>query len=94
MDGHEYENQVGNGVMMSAGGSSEEETLGYEVKPTPQDAIDKITSMAESLKNPAFCDDVIKDAVVEQGTKVLKGEMQPEEATNAIMQAVNIYLAE
>lgn len=94
VDGHEYENQVGNGVMMSAGGSSEEETLGYEVKPTPQEAIDKITSMAESLKTPAFCDDVIKDAVVEHGTKVLKGEMQPEEATNAIMQAVNIYLAE
>ena len=50
--------------------------------------------MAESLTVPALLDDVIKDAVIEQGTKVLKGEAAPEEAADAIMQKVNIYLAE
>ena len=39
-------------------------------------------------------DDVIKEAVVEQGEKVLKGELEPQAAVDAIMQKVNIYLAE
>ena len=82
-------------MVMSAGaGISEDESLSYEMEPTPQDAIDKITNLAESLTTPAFRDDVIKETVAEQGMKVLKGEIQPQEATNAIMQAVNIYLAE
>ena len=50
--------------------------------------------MVESFSVPALQDDVIKESVVEQGAKVLKGELSPEEATDAIMQKVNIYLAE
>lgn len=95
VDGHEYGNQTGGSSMMVGGGGiSEDEDISYDMKPTPQEAIDKITEMAESLKVPALRDDVIKDAVAEQGTKVLKGEMQPQEATEAILKAVNIYLAE
>jgi len=59
-----------------------------------KEEIEKMTAMAESLTVPALLDDVIKDAVIEQGTKVLKGEAAPEEAADAIMQKVNIYLAE
>lgn len=93
VDGHKYTEQ--SSMVMSAGaGISEDESLSYEMEPTPQDAIDKITNLAESLTTPAFRDDVIKETVAEQGMKVLKGEIQPQEATNAIMQAVNIYLAE
>lgn len=95
IDGHEYEKySEGAGVMMSGGGISADESLSYAMEPTPEEAVEKVTKLAESLTTPAFCDDVIKAAVTEQGEKVLKGEMQPQEATNAIMQAVNIYLAE
>lgn len=92
IDGHEYEGT--STTLIEAGGTGLEETLAFEMKPTPEDAIQKLTEMAESLTTPAFCDDVIKEAVAEQGKKVLKGELEPQEATNAIMQAVNIYLAE
>lgn len=96
VDGHEYQNQQGNEsmTMVEGGGISEQESISFNMEPTPKEAIEKITDLAESLKTPAFCDDVIKDAVAEQGVKVLQGEIQPQEATNAIMQAVNIYLAE
>ncbi len=94
VDGHEYEDKPGLISGISGTGLTEDEPLTFDLKPTPQEAIDKIMGMVESLTTPAFHDDVIKDAVAEQGTKVLKGEIQPQEATKAIMQAVNIYLAE
>ena len=62
--------------------------------PTPEEEIKKLTDLAESLDTPALRDDVIKDTVSEEGEKVLKGEITPEEAADAIMQKVNIYLAE
>ncbi len=93
IDGHEYadkESLVG----VAGGGSDIDEILDYALIPTPEEEIQKLTNLAESLTTPALQDDVIKAAVVEQGTKVLKGELSPEEGTDAIMQKVNIYLAE
>ena len=93
IDGHQYE---GKDVMMGVGGVGlgEDEYITYEMSPTPQEEIDKFTDLVESLTTPALQDDVIKKAVTEQGTKVLKGEQSPEEAVNEIMQKVKIYLAE
>lgn len=93
IDGHQYE---GKDVMMGVGGVGlgEDEYITYEMSPTPQEEIDKFTDLVESLTTPALQDDVIKEAVTEQGTKVLKGEQSPEEAVNEIMQKVKIYLAE
>ncbi len=93
IDGHEYE---GKDSWISGGsaGSNMDEHLSFKMEPTPEEVIEKMTSLAESLTVPALRDDVIKDAVVEQGAKVLKGETSPEAATDAIMQKVNIYLAE
>ena len=68
--------------------------LDYAMEPTPEEEIKKFTDLVESLNTPAFRDDVIKDAVAEQGEKALKGEISPQEAADAIMQKVNIYLAE
>lgn len=93
IDGHEYESNT-DGLVGVAGGVNPDERLDYELIPTPEEAINKLTGLAESLTVPALEDDVIKDAVVTQGAKVLKGEITPEEATDAIMQKVNIYLAE
>ncbi len=93
IDGHQYE---GKDSMMgvSVEGLAEDEVIKYEMSPTPQEEIKKFTELVESLTTPALQDDVIKEAVTEQGTKVLKGEQSPEEAVNEIMQKVKIYLAE
>ena len=93
IDGHQYE---GKDSMMgvSGAGLAEDEVITYEMSPTPQEEIKKFTELVESLTTPALQDDVIKEAVTEQGTKVLKGEQSPEEAVNEIMQKVKIYLAE
>lgn len=54
----------------------------------------KLMGLAESLKTPALQDEVIKEAVLEQGEKVLRGEADPKEAAAAVAQKVNLYLAE
>lgn len=91
IDGHEY---AGKENLVGVGGGDMDEYLDYAMTPTPKEEIQKLTELVESLTVPALRDDVIKNAVIEQGAKVLKGEMTPEEATDAIMQKVNIYLAE
>lgn len=93
IDGHEYK---GKDSLFSVGssGTNADETLDYRMVPTPEKEIKKFTELAESLATPALRDDVIMEAVSEQGEKVLKGEISPEQATDAIMQKVNIYLAE
>lgn len=92
IDGHEYAGKES--LVGVAGGGDMDEMLDYAMTPTPEEEIQKLTDLAESLTTPALQDDVIKEAVVEQGAKVLKGELSPEEGTDAIMQKVNIYLAE
>lgn len=91
IDGHQYE---GTENLVAVGGNDEGEVLDYAMEPTPEEEITKLTELVESLTTPALQDDVIKEAVVEQGEKVLKGEQSPEEGAAAIMQKVNIYLAE
>lgn len=92
IDGHEYE---GMDSMISGGSAGNSDVhISYALEPTPQEEIQRMTEMVESLVTPALGDDVIKETVSEQGEKVLKGEITPEEATDAIMQKVNIYLAE
>ena len=93
IDGHQYRDYESL-VCVGSSGDNMDEVLDYAMTPTPEEEIKKFTDLAESLTTPALRDDVIKDVVSEQGEKVLKGEISPEEATEAIMQKVNIYLAE
>lgn len=93
VDGHQYDGAESL-VAVGSAGDNMDEILDYEMVPTPEAEIIKLTELAETLVTPALQDDVIKDVVVEQGEKVLKGEISPEEGTSAIMQKVNIYLAE
>ncbi len=96
IDGHEYAAANTEGLVGVAGGSGVniDERLDYSLVPTPEEEIQKLTSLVESLAVPALLDDVIKDSVIEQGAKVLREEISPEEAADAMMQKVNIYLAE
>lgn len=93
IDGHQHQ---GKENLVCVGGSVDDidEILDYAMVPTPEEEVKKLTDLAESLDTPALRDDVIKDTVSEEGEKVLKGEITPEEAADAIMQKVNIYLAE
>ncbi len=91
IDGHQYE---GKENLVSIGGVSLDETLSYSMEPTPEEEITKMIELVESLTTPCLQDDVIKETVVEQGEKVLKGEQSPEAGAAAIMQKVNLYLAE
>lgn len=86
IDGHQYE---GNPSQVDM-----EEGIRLELAPRTEEEIQKLMGLAESLKTPALQDDVIKEAVLEQGKKVLKGESAPEEAAAAVAQKVNLYLAE
>ncbi|MBO5522502.1 MAG: hypothetical protein J5986_02310 [Roseburia sp.] len=61
--------------------------------PTPEE-LDKITGILESAEKPACMDRVIKEIVLEQGEKALKGDMTVEEAVSEIMKKCSLYLAE
>lgn len=56
--------------------------------------MDEILAQLESVDEPALVDRTVQNLVVEQGSKYLKGELSLEQAVNAIMQKMNLYLAE
>ena len=68
--------------------------ISFSLVPRTEEEIQKLMGLAESLKTPALQDEVIREAILEQGEKVLKGEAAPEEAAEAVTQKVNLYLAE
>lgn len=86
IDGHQYE---GNTSWVDL-----EEGIRFELAPRTEEEIQKLMGLAESLKTPALQDEVIREAVLEQGEKVLRGEADPKEAAAAVAQKVNLYLAE
>ncbi len=90
IDGHEYEKEQN----IITAHLHDGDTIEYMDAPTPEEEITRMTELVESLTTPSLQDDVIKEAVVEQGVKALKGEISPEEGAAAILQKVNIYLAE
>lgn len=55
--------------------------------------MDEILAQLESVDEPALVDRTVQNLVVEQGSKYLKGELSLEQAVNAIMQKMNLYLA-
>ena len=55
---------------------------------------DALREKIESLDTPTLMDDVIKEAVIEQAVKYIKDECSVEDAVAALVQKVNLYLAE
>lgn len=55
---------------------------------------DALREKIESLDTPTLMDDVIKEAVIEQAVKYMKDECGVEDAVAALVQKVNLYLAE
>ncbi len=86
IDGHEYEGNISQVEM--------EEGFTLELTPRTEEEIQKLMGLAESLTTPALQDAVIREAVLEQGEKMLKGEITPEEAASIVIRKLNLYLAE
>lgn len=79
----------------SLGASGEDGTmveLNY-VWPT-QEELDALYEMAKSVITPADLERVQHDAVMDEMERCLSGETTADEATNAIIQKLNLYLAE
>lgn len=56
--------------------------------------VDKLKNMIESLQVPCMTNRVIQELVLEQGERYLLGEQDLDEAVNAILKKVNLYLSE
>lgn len=59
-----------------------------------QESLDKLQAMAEQLDTRADTERVQRDVVIEETRRCMSGETSVEEAVNAIMQKINLYLAE
>ena len=59
-----------------------------------QEEAENFTALAESLDTPAYTDQIVRDTVLENVRLCLDGEMSEEETVNAVMQTINLYLAE
>lgn len=76
------------------GQEEDAKVYGYEYVNLTQDDIDKFTGIVTSLTKPAMTNRVIQELVLEQGDKYLLGEQGLEDTVDAILQKVNLYLAE
>lgn len=59
-----------------------------------KEEFDALREKIESLDTPTLVDEVIKEAVIEQAVKYMKDECSVEDAVAALVQKVNLYLAE
>lgn len=59
-----------------------------------QEVLDQFLGYVEQLDTAADTDTILKDAVYAQMQECINGNISPEDAVNAVMQTVNLYLAE
>lgn len=76
----------------SSDGDGQYVELNYEW-PTDED-MEQLREMAEQVSVCADTEQVQHDTVIEQVTRCLNGEISTDEAVNAIIQSINLYLAE
>ena len=70
------------------------ERIHFEVGWPKQDAVDALKEKVKQLTVPGLSDDVVKDAILESGAKVLSGGLSAEEGCGEIVQKLDLYLAE
>lgn len=73
---------------------AEEASIHFEVSWPEQDAVDALKEKVKRLSTPGLSDDVIKNAILESGAKVLSGDLSVEEGCGEIVQKVDLYLEE
>ncbi len=95
-DGADYWNQGEEGKVLASGGSSSVtgQELHYEIKVPSADKVEAFKQLGKTLITPILDNAIITSAVCENGVHYLNGEIGLDEAVNAVIQQVNLYLAE
>lgn len=71
-----------------------EDSVHFEVSWPKEDAVDALREKVKQLSVPGLSDEVIKDAILESGKKILSGDLSVDEGCGEIVQKVDLYLAE
>ena len=82
------------GLTIGTSSSDGSMNIYLDVNNLSQDDIRKIQELGESLKQPSELDPVITEAVLDEAQKCAEGKQTPEEGAKAVLQKVNLYLAE
>lgn len=69
-------------------------TGSLDVSSASQEEADQLLQIAESLTAPAPTDRIVKETVIEQGSRYLSGEQDLDTTVDTITQRINLYLAE
>ena len=96
-DGEDYWNQGEEGKVLASGGNSNSVTgqdLEYEITVPSADLVDQFKQLGKTLTTPILDNAIITSAVCDSGVRYLNGEISLDEAANAVIQQVNLYLAE
>ncbi|MGO4946805.1 hypothetical protein ACTQ50_10470 [Blautia sp. Sow4_E7] len=96
-DGEDYWKQGEEGKVLASGGTSNNVTgqeLDYEIKVPSADKVEAFKQLGKTLTTPILDNAIITSAVCENGVRCLNGEIGLDEAANAVIQQVNLYLAE
>lgn len=96
-DGDDYWNLGEEGTVLASGGGTNNLTgqeTNYEIKVPSADQINEFKKLGKTLTTPILDNGIITSAVCENGVRYLNGEIGLEEAVNAVIQQVNLYLAE
>lgn len=96
-DSEEFWNQGEEGKVLASGGTSNSVTgqeLDYEIKVPSADKVEELKQLGRTLTTPILDNAIITSAVCENGVRYLNGEIGLDEAANAVIQQVNLYLAE
>lgn len=96
-NGEDYWNQGEAGNVLVTGGSSNSENgqeLVYSIKVPSADKVNELKQLGKMLTTPVLDNTIITSAVCENGVRYLNGDISLDEAANAVMQQVNLYLAE
>ena len=96
-NGEDYWNQGEDGNVLVTGGSSNSENgqeLVYSIKVPSADKVNELKQLGKMLTTPVLDNTIITSAVCENGVRYLSGEISLDKAANAVMQQVNLYLAE
>lgn len=81
-------------VYTSITNASTGEQLDLEIYPPSEETAKNIIELGKTLTVPSEQNPIIRNAVIKSGTRYLKDEISLDEAVNAILQEVNLYLSE
>ena len=96
-DGADYWEQGEEGKILGSGYSGNSETgqeVEYKIVSPSADKVDALKQLGKTLTTPILDNAIITSAVSEAGVRYLNGEIGLDEAANAVIQQVNLYLAE